>query len=1037
MYSEFNLNDQSTFKYLLDGWKLESQYTKNEKVCQRWEKNLGFFSKIGDLIARVFLDICSADKTEIRLDKYKLFNTFEITKFWSGKRILIIKGTYSQVNENFLPKEIEEKKSEDQKSALQDEIDFISDDNSTLFFKNSLSEVSDHLDDDEKLTNSEVKEESIETPTVNSDQDLNEIIDQKSALQDEIDFTFGDNSILFLKDSLSEVSDNLDNDEKLTEKSANSEVKEESIETPTVNSDQDLNEIIDQKTALQDEIDFTFEDNSILFLKDSLSEVSDNLDNDEKLTGKSANSEVKEESIETSFIETKEESIETSTTNSEQDLNETIDQKSALSENNDKLIEKEILSDEKSINEENGQDLIDLNHDEIDFTSEDNSVLFLKDSLSEVSDHLDNEEKLTEKSVNSEVEDESIETLFIEAKEEVIGTPVVEEVKEEAVEENNIYLKLISKSDPTSNSSKKIEASDSEEFQSSEINNLEDGNAPNTNDSHEDLKKNLEVKEEEPKIETPMSQSSKNYEELLQMENYIYEQVKNNPSITNAVGEIPRISTAEAEKVLEEFDSLFNKEESFDYTSFLQNIKPISNYYPSMHISNSAYDVDSSNDKSKSEQSNNLFESDIGMPFSDSDLGMPFSESDLGINDEKTNQESVIQLSQGVEKACSQILNLPSVSPRYFTAPESEDWVVRNPQEKYSGKNPKKYDATSSLNANCEAAQEQQKANEVNLPGKDERIYNYNRFLHKFKLGEPFQNIVKDKKPLKFDIHTDIDTETASPVLKLQNFSYSISSTQGHRPTMEDAHAAFELDGHPCFAIFDGHGGQDYANFCKQDLKRVLEDYLNKNNAVLADLNDAELKLFFKNGFVILDKEVKSLNKGNQGTTAALNVIIGSRNICINIGDSRTVIVSSNESVDQISIDGKCLHPKYSKKILEKGGYIEDDKRGGRVFNERPPTMKFFGVKQPSSLGMARDIGGSGIKAVSPVPTLSQFSVGKYMIVACDGLWDKVHSTEAGELLLLMEQKGFDVNAMSQALVKLALLSDSTDNISVMVVKNN
>ncbi len=451
----------------------------------------------------------------------------------------------------------------------------------------------------------------------------------------------------------------------------------------------------------------------------------------------------------------------------------------------------------------------------------------------------------------------------------------------------------------------------------------------------------------------------------------------------------------------------------------------------------------SSPKNSRSNGSNDrLFQSSGEPPLFDDDL---FSQSEeihrsneeiiLTIDDRAKRFPSLIQTSQAVERASSLIINPnPSGSPRFFLEQVHETWIVRNPEEKYiGGKNPNKHDATSSINENTKKAREQQIEKEAKI--RNNLDYEFGCFIERFSFAKSKQMIRDPKKWSEFielEILTDKEEATGETVKKLHNHSYGVSFTQGLRPTMEDAHAAFLLDGHPCFAIFDGHGSPYESNYCAQNMQRVLQDFLTKNHAKFQDLNDAELILFFKKSFVLLDNEVKSLKSEPKGTTVALNVIIGNRIICINLGDSRTVIIKSENEAVQISKDAKCNDPKYSKKINALGGYI--DESTNRVMNHRPnPWIK--DKDGAARLTVPRDIGGCGIKSVSPVLTLTHYPVGKYMIIACDGLWDVMTPFEAGEFLNLMESKGFDVDAMSQALVKMALVRESKDNISVMVIR--
>ena len=69
------------------------------------------------------------------------------------------------------------------------------------------------------------------------------------------------------------------------------------------------------------------------------------------------------------------------------------------------------------------------------------------------------------------------------------------------------------------------------------------------------------------------------------------------------------------------------------------------------------------------------------------------------------------------------------------------------------------------------------------------------------------------------------------------NFTYSASSMQGWRRTMEDA-LAVEIrlpQGESLFGVFDGHGGKEVAEFCSReviDTLTGLESYQSKDYEV-------------------------------------------------------------------------------------------------------------------------------------------------------------------------------------------------------------
>lgn len=68
-------------------------------------------------------------------------------------------------------------------------------------------------------------------------------------------------------------------------------------------------------------------------------------------------------------------------------------------------------------------------------------------------------------------------------------------------------------------------------------------------------------------------------------------------------------------------------------------------------------------------------------------------------------------------------------------------------------------------------------------------------------------------------------TEKNTSTGKNDKFEYVVSSMQGWRTAMEDTHiCAFGIqkDVH-VFAVFDGHGGNEVAEFCKEHFANMLQ----------------------------------------------------------------------------------------------------------------------------------------------------------------------------------------------------------------------
>ncbi|KAJ6428256.1 hypothetical protein OIU84_023638 [Salix udensis] len=74
---------------------------------------------------------------------------------------------------------------------------------------------------------------------------------------------------------------------------------------------------------------------------------------------------------------------------------------------------------------------------------------------------------------------------------------------------------------------------------------------------------------------------------------------------------------------------------------------------------------------------------------------------------------------------------------------------------------------------------------------------------------------------------------------------YGLSSMQGWRTTMEDAHAAYpNLDSLTSFfGVYDGHGGQAVAKFCS---KYLHEQVLKQESYLSGDLDTSLQKAFLR-----------------------------------------------------------------------------------------------------------------------------------------------------------------------------------------------
>ncbi|KAI3671650.1 hypothetical protein L1987_87390 [Smallanthus sonchifolius] len=261
-------------------------------------------------------------------------------------------------------------------------------------------------------------------------------------------------------------------------------------------------------------------------------------------------------------------------------------------------------------------------------------------------------------------------------------------------------------------------------------------------------------------------------------------------------------------------------------------------------------------------------------------------------------------------------------------------------------------------------------------------------------------------------------------------------------PNLSDVTAHF-------FGVYDGHGGSQVANYCRDRIHTALQEELEvmKQELIKGTVNDSvqiAWEKAFINSFQKVDAEVSGTTTSEQvapetvGSTAVVALISSSHIVVANCGDSRAVLYCAKEAI-ALSNDHKPNREDEYARIEASGGKVIQWK-GHRV----------FGV-----LAMSRSIGDRYLKPwIIPEPEITftaRVREDEVLILASDGLWDVMSNEEACEVarkrILIWHKKnggnkierdlnGVDPAAQAAAdyLSVLALQKGSNDNISVIVV---
>jgi serine/threonine protein phosphatase PrpC len=248
---------------------------------------------------------------------------------------------------------------------------------------------------------------------------------------------------------------------------------------------------------------------------------------------------------------------------------------------------------------------------------------------------------------------------------------------------------------------------------------------------------------------------------------------------------------------------------------------------------------------------------------------------------------------------------------------------------------------------------------------------------------------------------------------------------------MEDVHRIVpNLDGSDelsFFAVYDGHGGREIADF--------IGSALEQNIAHELKLGTGDIPEQITRAFLLTDEQSRSLDIVTSGATAVCALLKSEESgrvlYVANVGDSRAVLCSRNGLEDtnspntlnyraqRLSYDHRAEDEEEQKRIKASGGFIT--------------RSRVLGI-----LAVSRSFGDHGMKDfVISEPYVTTTHLGKseecpFLILACDGLWDVMTDQEAIEMVLELGPEKNEEAA--KILVTQSISRGSADNITAIVV---
>ncbi|KDP44738.1 hypothetical protein JCGZ_01238 [Jatropha curcas] len=293
--------------------------------------------------------------------------------------------------------------------------------------------------------------------------------------------------------------------------------------------------------------------------------------------------------------------------------------------------------------------------------------------------------------------------------------------------------------------------------------------------------------------------------------------------------------------------------------------------------------------------------------------------------------------------------------------------------------------------------------------------------------------VLKRKRPAKidipvvggvwgFDLETPRKEEERIEVVEVEGDGYSVYSKRGRRGLMEDRHSAFvDVKGdskQAFFGVFDGHGGAKAAEFASKNLqKNILAEVSNR-------CEEEGIEMAIKNGYLTTDREF--LNQSVGGGACCVTALIHNGDLVVsNAGDCRAVM-SRGGVAEVLTSDHQPSRQDERERIESLGGYVDCSHGVWRI---------------QGTLAVTRGIGDRNLKQwVIAEPETKVLRIKpdcEFLILASDGLWDKVTNQEAVDIVrpLCIGIKKPELFSACKKLTELSQRRGSIDDISVLIIQ--
>ncbi|KAF2461500.1 phosphatase 2C-like domain-containing protein [Lineolata rhizophorae] len=272
---------------------------------------------------------------------------------------------------------------------------------------------------------------------------------------------------------------------------------------------------------------------------------------------------------------------------------------------------------------------------------------------------------------------------------------------------------------------------------------------------------------------------------------------------------------------------------------------------------------------------------------------------------------------------------------------------------------------------------------------------------------------------------------------------FGVSSMQGWRISMEDAHAAVldlkpeensDADSPPSeprlsfFGVYDGHGGDKVAIYAGNNLHKII--------AKQESYRKGDVEQALKDGFLATDRAILDDPRYEEevsGCTASVGIISKDKIFVGNAGDSRSVLGIKGRA-KPLSFDHKPQNEGEKARIVAAGGFVDFGRVNGNLALSR--AIGDFEFKKSADLPPEQQI-------VTAFPDVTVHDISdddEFVVIACDGIWDCQSSQAVIEFVRRGIAAKQDLAAICENLMDNCLASSSEtggvgcDNMTVVIV---